>query len=266
VVQSIRARREILPLLAPAAALLLLHGLFGKALARYMVPLLPIVAVFAAAGATLTLPRLHPAARVALAAVLLAFPAWTSFGIVSRLARTDTRGELLRAFEDARLPRDAPVFSPGYPFYPFPLAWDQAYLRQETLAVTECETRRAIQRDVANELLRADRFPRLEISLLAAPLLQVDRAKLPDRFLLIVPEHFGGFDWWQDLRGILDEQAARQGHVVRSVLRIEPNGGRPLPPRDAYDAIDFGWWLPYPDATLVERPGPPIEVLLVEKR
>ncbi|MCA9321998.1 MAG: glycosyltransferase family 39 protein [Planctomycetes bacterium] len=106
--------------LAPLFVIFGLHAAVGVPFVRYLLPALPLLAV--AAGITLSriLSRTPAGLDVLFLVVVFALPLWRDLEIRASLSRRDTRGELVQAFRDGRLPEGLPIFAPVWPFEAWP--------------------------------------------------------------------------------------------------------------------------------------------------
>lgn len=262
---AVKERSRALVGLLPFLCLYLLHGLTGLAYPRYLLPIFPIVAMFAGRGAARIVERFGKWA-VLLPIIAILQPFKTSLDFDRALLRKDTRAEFLECFADGRLPRDLPVLTPAWPFINvFPWHWRtnllEEYVTRET--VERCESRGKIAQRIGRALLAQQDPLRHPIEVQSITPKNYEKAAIDFRgrdVLIVIPSSFDPmFEWYGQKRDeLLRWNDEKKIEFVR-ILDIDPTNGAGFPKRTAYDRLDY-WFLPFPDATLVPRPGPRIEV------
>ena len=259
-------RRRSLWLLLPFLALFLLHVGTGKLVGRYLVPMAPLIAVFAGCAAPLL--RWRRLLVIGVAVTLVVPGIWQSSHMLQVMGAADTRGELVEAFDDGRLPRDLPILVPLYPFQSFPPAWNAGYfefLLSADNAGILCAC--GSEKELAHELFgNDDQEP-------ARPkCYQFQRPSwklLRDRFegqevLMIFPSGFAPrYHRWhsQRLREELEREEPGQWHF-ETLLVIDPNDGGSFPSLEIYDELDY-WFVPFKETDRTSRPGPRYEICRV---
>ena len=262
--------------LAPFVALVFVHATSGRPFVRYMMPCSVAVAWIAGSGVgrLATLSRSTRLRGLLVVTVVAAvFPAWLRTVETMRVLRQDdTRADLLRAFDDGRLPRDLVVLRPSFPFQVFPDAWNRTLLAVQADREDDCPHRTAIMRSVARRLLASDAevtddttsTDRVDVRVVTPQNLDRTLASLAGReVLFVIPKSFTDhYDWWDGhLRSLIEERSEALG--VEPVLQLHPNPERGFPDPSEYDIADV-WYLPFPRASLVDRPGPAIDVYRVK--
>lgn len=259
-VAIMRRRRHDLALASAAAIVVFVQGGVGRVFLRYMLPVLPMIAFFAA---SLLDRKLHPRLRavVVVSAVLgLLRAAVATVDLDLALGRSDTRGEMIVAREDGRLPRGVPIFLPFgvceiFPAGSFELTGDAKLSSRADAGcvpiLDRAENRLSLLEPKKNGLGRVYRVDAGNIWATAE--------KAGNDFLLIVPRAFGfgrQSTWNLDL---VERPEKRVGWTVEKVLSLDPLGGREFEPRTSYDPYDF-FFTPFDRPRIAERPGPKIDV------
>ena len=263
-------RGGLLPFLL-GAGWLLFHAAVGTPFSRYILPALPLLAGAAGVGMARWQGRLPAGSEVLLVAVLVYSALAPSLEIRGALGRPDTRGELLRAFDDGRLPRDAYVLVPGYVFGLGSPAADLT-IRAESLSGPgkDCPQRR-LQWESASRRLALAPAPRPIWQHLGA----ADAEKLALDGLSGGAELLFAFLWTDDLfakawsgealrqRVFRDlQRSAAEGKVaLRLLWTFDPSLGA----SSLYEPWDY-WFVPVIAPTVQRRPGPRIEVWSVKKK
>lgn len=265
----LRSSRQLAFLATPPVALLLVHGFTGNVFFRYMLPVLPVLAVGAGAFWRIETSRRARTAIVLLFAVGILWSGMRALAYDLLLTRKDTRGELLDALADGRLPRDLPVVLPAAPFQLFPMADMKRLVETFVLIGPPDEPCNRKIRDAVLRMVEdpsGERKPTEAMIFDANSMPSIERDYAGREILMIIPTTFGGyFDWHHAELRRLRERAARGELTLERVLSLDPNAGRALPARDQYDRHDF-WFVPFPNPSAVDRPGPMIDVYRVRFR
>jgi 4-amino-4-deoxy-L-arabinose transferase-like glycosyltransferase len=250
VVRAVRCDpRASAPALAVALVLIALVGPANRLFFRYLLPLSPLCAVFAAVGVEAIATRVQTGRRIAtiaLVAAAVAEPAGRTLALDALLARTDTRIEAA-TWLAANAPRGALVLLPSFAAYANPElhpppASDQSYV---TGRLGRVKTRRRY--DV--------RFAYAEYGLDGAALPAVWR---PNAFAVTVEHPL-------PLLGRIPPKVAamlsRDGDVVARFVGYEPANVAQM----LFEPIDASAF-PLRGMAAVERPGPNVTIYRLRER
>jgi 4-amino-4-deoxy-L-arabinose transferase-like glycosyltransferase len=262
---AVKRRSRLAVALLPLVLLFLVHSI-GLVYLRYLLPTFPILACLVGYAASVAPLGRRPRLAFAVFVLAAAGPIRHVVGFDRALLRQDTRAELLDLIAQRKLPRGLPLVMPAWPFInTVPLSWQRQKLVQYSTMERRdwCATRNEIARALSAGLVRSFDETRYPHPIYAFTPESVERVsqKLAGRdVLLVIPTSFDAmFEWYGQKRDELAALAAAGKVSFERVLVIEPNGGRPFPPKSAYDARDY-WFVPFPEPWLVERPGPRIEI------
>lgn len=262
---AVKEKSRALVGLLPFLCLYLLHGLTGLAYPRYLLPIFPVVAIFAGLGVGRVVERFGIWSAI-LPLVAIIQPLKTSIEFDRALLQKDTRAEFLECFADGRLPKDMPVLTPAWPFINvFPWLWRTNLLEDYSKRdqVLGCKARGEIARRIGRTLSAQQDPQRHPVEVLSVTPQNYEKAAQTFRgrdVLIVIPTSFDPmFEWYGQKRDeLLRWNDEKKIEFVR-ILDIDPTNGAGFPKRTAYDRLDY-WFVPFPDATLVPRPGPRIEV------
>jgi len=237
-----------------------------------MVPVMPVIAVFAGLGAVFLLPtgrdRRSLGITSAVLVAVLILPTWHTWKTLELMGARDSRGELIESFRNGRVRRDLPVLIPFYPFLEFPGGWRSQILEvfAQTYQSDICERRVEIDRLAAQRVLgdRNMAIGRVDSRVYGADSWgRVQKTFAGKEVVMVFPRAFSGhYTWYNAVKEQILVGTDQGKWSSELLLRIDPTGGRGFPPRDAYDYQDY-WFIPFDDPGLVSRPGPIFEIYKV---
>ncbi len=256
-------------LLILAALICLINFFIGVPFVRYFVPLTPVIALGVA-----SLPYALKGKQrtwILLALLVAQWPMLRQSLATGRMLQvTDTRAQLLTAFEDGTLPRNLTIVRPDWPFDVFPLAHEvrlqMAFEHQDQNKDARAKFMAAVAKKLEHhlDLLRVVVFDKEQQSTN-----RLQELLLKGDFLYIEPQTPEFTSAWltfqfqrHDVTPMLRSAAASGKIKMTELLDLDPRKNGKFPDSSHYGGFDY-WFIPMKNPSLIERPGPRIRVFRI---